>query len=103
MLAMTNPDIPIPAGAVEVDDWVSEGDVRFRYFVGRSWIVRRGAPSVPELDYFEVMTDGTQHADGRVERVLRLDDGRITVEEARELAAALTAAADEVEMLSRDD
>ena len=51
-----------------------------------------------------VLIDGTQRADGRViERLISVDDDDLTVEQARQLAAALTAAADEVEQMNGYD
>jgi hypothetical protein len=50
-----------------------------------------------------ILVDGTQYCDGRVERIISVDDDDLTVEQARQLAAALTAAADEFEQMAGYD
>jgi len=44
-----------------------------------------------------VLVDGTQWSDGRIERRISVDDDDLTVEQARQVAAALVEAADEVD------
>jgi hypothetical protein len=51
----------------------------------------------------EVLIDGTQHADGRVQRVISIDDDNLTVAQARQLAHALMAAADEIDGWTVED
>jgi hypothetical protein len=74
-----------------------------RYFVGSSWVVNRDDKS----EDITVSIDGTQYADGRVERCILVDqlhpDWPLNAGLARELISVLTAAVDEVDqMASRD-
>ena len=90
-----NPNVPSPVGAVEVYDWdLPEAS---RYWVGTKRIIDIGQ----RADEIVVAIDGLQHADGRVERFVNVDqmhpDYPITPQQAREVAAALAAAADELE------
>ena len=105
-------NVPFPAGATQVHDWYDPDgrigepapvefrpDVR-RSFQGSSWVVER-----PDQDRdVHVLIDGEQLADGRVaERVITLDDDSLTPQLARQLAAALIAAADEADQMARYD
>jgi hypothetical protein len=93
------PNVPLPAGAVNVYGW---DDVEFndphRYF--------RGFTRVVECDTdkdISVLVEGTQRPDGRTVRVITVAEGdteampSLTPGLARQIAAALVAAADEVE------
>ena len=69
----------------------------YRRFIGR--------PS--SVGHFSVGIDGLQHGDGRVERFIYVDKDlaldELTDEQARELAGALVAAADDYERLNDVD
>jgi hypothetical protein len=102
-----SPDVPVPAGAVEVYDWADDNEPPWvltdqtnpnanRYFTGSSWTVDRAGREM------RVFIDGLQHANGRVERNIVIDGDAFTIAEARQLAAALIAAADEVDQNSDD-
>lgn len=108
---MTNtipPTFPEPAGAVRVDDeWLLGGrtpeggpDV-WRYFEGSSWIIER------DNDDIEVKIRGLQHADRHVDREIAVGplhpDIPISAAQARQLARALIAAADELERMDEAD
>ena len=98
--------IPNPARAVRVYDWDDRGgiDPLQRYFVGESWVVERGRQ---DRD-LSVFTDGIQYWDRTVKRVIAIGEGdaeaiaELTATHARELAAALIAAGDEIEAAKRD-
>jgi len=82
--------IPAPAGAVTVRGWENiSGDTWQRYFTGTA---RRAGPAT-------VTICGMQSADGAVERWLAVDadDLELSPAQARELATAQWAAADEVD------
>jgi hypothetical protein len=96
-------NVPSPADAVSVDEW---GDAltphAFRLFHGTTRTV--------ELEHgasIDVVIRGTQSADGTVEERGILihggSDDTITTQEARRLAAALIAAADEAEQMNNCD
>jgi hypothetical protein len=95
------PEVPLPAGAVDVDGWypphVTGHPRASRYFVGSKRIVAQRAEAI------EVTIDGIQHADSRVERLITVSyDGREALTElspaaAREVAATRLAASDEIE------
>jgi hypothetical protein len=93
------PNVPFPAGAVEVYDW-DEYDIDHtgRYFRGFTRVVERDTDND-----ISVLVDGTQRTDGRSVRVITVVDGdteaipSLTPGLARQIAAALVAAADEVE------
>jgi hypothetical protein len=92
-------NVPLPAGAVKVYDW---DDIEFndphRYFTGTRRVVERDTD-----EDISVLVDGTQRPDGRIVRVITVVDGdreiipSITPGLARQIGAALIAAADEVE------
>jgi hypothetical protein len=92
------PNIPPPAGAVTVYEWDAPrpftADLPSRYFVG----TRRRVGRV------EILVDGTQWVDGRVELSLTVhgvdNDKNIPTDTARKIAAALTEAADEIDGLT---
>jgi hypothetical protein len=84
-------DLPLPAGAVAVNDWEHMRDNTWaRHFWGTT---RRAGPA-------SVVIHGEQSADGSCERWLHVrddDDSELTPAQARELASALSRAADEVD------
>jgi hypothetical protein len=93
-----------PAGAVSVAPWYnpdlpvsadhSPGPDSQRYFAGSLRVVKRDV---------EVLIDGTQHADGTIERSINvMEDGYerlmdLSSDRARQLGQALLAAADEID------
>jgi hypothetical protein len=100
-------NVPLPAGSVRVYEWddVDTG-APSRYFVGDQWVVERD-----ESDRdITIRVDGTQRSDGRASRQILVLDGNtealidpLTRTQARELARALIAAADEVEQMNAYD
>jgi hypothetical protein len=89
------PGIPLPAGAVHVDDWYDvDTPEPARYFRGSSWSIQR---TDGLADYFCVQVDGTQRHDGTVTRQVVIDDINITAEQALDLALALVEAAHELD------
>jgi hypothetical protein len=87
-------DIPAPPEAIGVvHDWEVWGDGYGRMFA--AWIRTIGSTTVQIL--------GVQHDDGRIERTIFAevndDDGGKTPEQAREIAAMFSEAADELERL----
>ncbi|MBV9512705.1 MAG: hypothetical protein JO280_01485 [Mycobacteriaceae bacterium] len=99
MTTTTQPQIPVPAGAVRVYDWDTPevtGHGWSRYFV---------CASRPADENIEIYVDGTQYADGRTSYCITLTDAEKGTEifdvshtsQARALAAALVAVADDVE------
>jgi len=102
-MATTTSPIPRPLGATEVGDWVDHAGERFRCFAGPIRVVPCARRS--DGDPVAVAIDGTQLADGTIEeRVIRLcgitSDDSMTAETARNIAAALSAAADDLEGLA---
>ena len=94
MTATNFPDLPIPAGAT-ADDWCDLTDIEGDVTRSLTWS-RHDAARVG------VAVDGWQYADGRVTRWVSLYDTEckeLTAEGARQLAAALLDAADELERL----
>ncbi|OBH12090.1 hypothetical protein [Mycobacterium sp. E1747] len=104
-MPLTANAFPQPADAVRIEEWVIDPggpDSAYRCFTGSSWVVGQ-----PEREHdTTVVIVGTQHADRSTERgilVERLDD-ELTIGQARELARALMAAADEAaDMNGRDE
>jgi hypothetical protein len=97
MTTNTFPNLPVPAGAAHVYDWDKGGT---RYFTGTSRrVVERGDRGRDTI----VAIDGTQFSDGQIERVISVDGENLTVEQARRFAAALTAAADEMDEMNGYD
>lgn len=103
-------NVPLPAGAVRIvgGGWehLDITGLPVRYFDGTP----RGVELDERHDDIEVLIAGTQYADGRVQREIMLytldtADGQsltdligpLTLAQARQLAAALTAAADEAD------
>jgi hypothetical protein len=99
-------DVPLPAGATQVYDWDDTStDTPSRYWRGSSWLI--DANDLRGAEDIEVFIDGVQHADGRVERFVHVhqthSDDIITIEQVRQLAQALLAAADEAEQMNSYD
>jgi hypothetical protein len=93
------PNVPLPAGAHLVEDWVDVGtDSPSRYFEGLHRVVERGAPDPGEP--IHVYIAGAQTPDGRLEPIeivvhqLHADEPIMSAATARQLARALIAAAD---------
>ncbi|MDT5144308.1 MAG: hypothetical protein WBZ15_16385 [Mycobacterium sp.] len=90
-------DVPPPPGATKVYDWCDIGSQgAFREFEGTSSIIESEA----EAKGIEVVVVGLQLADGHVEGLhvkVYGDEDQLTAERARRLAAALLAAADEID------
>ena len=98
------PHIPLPAGAVTAE-WQDPGTSGvYRYFEGSHWVV--GPSEDPRQSQGgEVYVRGCQELDGTVEREIAVyelhPDRCVTAQQARQLAEALVAAADEVERWTR--
>lgn len=93
------PDMPLPPGAMYVDDWYDiDSPEPARYFRGSSWLIKRDNRNTDMC----LLVDGSQYVDGRVNRFVVLDDDAMTVAQARQLAAALVAAADEIDRNQSD-
>ena len=107
-------NVPHPAGATKVDDWFNPdapvgtivsyvGPDTARYFTGTSRVVDRDDND----EDIDVSIEGEQYVDGRVQRHIVVHhlhgDEPITPGQARQLAAALTAAADECEQMAGYD
>jgi hypothetical protein len=93
-------NVPHPAGATAVFEWYDTQPGPYsaqRYFRGGSWVVERDNRDTDMC----VQVDGVQNADGRVERFVVLDDDNLNPVQARQLGAALLAAADEVDRATR--
>lgn len=101
MTAITPPNLPVPPGA-EADEWMiptefPEDVVRFL-----TW-------SRHDTDKIGVAVEGSQYGDGRVDRSIgpydnKMTDYRdLTTTDARQLAAALIEAADELDQIAGTD
>jgi hypothetical protein len=97
-----HPNIPNPPGAKRVDDWeVRTGPdgppTVFRCFTGAWRVVDR-----PQDRAIAVELGGLQHLDGRIspEVYVSAIDGPLTPAIARQLGAALIAAADEAQQMN---
>jgi hypothetical protein len=99
------PDVALPAGAVRVREWEwpnrTGHEKPLRYFDGTMRTVERLCGSD-----IEVQIEGTQFSDGNIERLVRVTfpgfhggDDVLTADQARNLSAALAAAADELDAL----
>jgi hypothetical protein len=94
-------NIPTPAGAGHVGEWIDlDTPTPFRFFEGSRRLVER-----PDRGNADVWIIGVQHADGAardIDVVLRMPyhDESLTVVQARQLAAALLAAADEADEMN---
>lgn len=98
MTTTTNPlaNVPLPTCAVKLYPGSDRDGQPVRCFRGTSWAVGRN-DSDREI---EVYIDGTQTVGHGIVRTIIVDDAGLTVDQARDLAAALTAAADEVDRLT---
>lgn len=87
----TVPDVPAPPDATEVSDWSSGDDLALRSFAG----------TVREAVGFAVRVKGVQRRNGTSIRWVSVDvdspGAPLAPEAVRQLASALTAAADEIE------
>ena len=86
-------DVPAPPDATDTGAWdKGEGGIYARFIRGTHRQVR----------HLTVTIGGLQYSNGVIERTIRVqpgetDDGEMTADLAREVAAALTAAADEID------
>jgi hypothetical protein len=91
-------DLPAPAGATRVGDWEPAQRTGYpgpiRYFHGTRRTVEGGY-----REDIEIQIEGIQHSDGRAGRAIRVSGVRdvLSIADARQLARALMAAADEVD------
>jgi hypothetical protein len=92
----STPDVPVPAGA-EPDDWQDDVPQPYRILLG----VLRNTDGV---EHTTVQATAVQYADGRIDDGsvhepphVYLADNALTTMQARELAATLIDAADEVD------
>jgi hypothetical protein len=99
-----SPDVPLPSWAEEVYDWHDLGTPdTYRIFGAPSRTVPADddARDQPWNRAITVRGQGVQYANGRIRPEIQVDqlhaDYPISVRQARQLAAALVAAADEVE------
>jgi hypothetical protein len=98
------PQVSFPAGAVKAD-WPDLGSPNaFRYFEGSRQVVDRRKDLRGSQDIL-VYIAGTQELDGTVEREIVVHqlhaDDPIMPQQARQLASALVAAADEIDRWAR--
>jgi hypothetical protein len=95
------PDLPDPAGALLVDpDWQDSGTNFYRPFHGTSWVVELPDSHVDA----SVKIAGFQYSGGQVECWIHVDNAEgLFPAQARQLARALIAAADEVEKMTGYD
>jgi hypothetical protein len=98
MTAATTPDVPVPAGA-RPDTWQDDSPLPYRVLLGEC----RGIDGV-DTDHVSVQPTAIQFSDGRVDDGsvhepphVYLGDNALSSSQARELAAALIATADEVD------
>jgi hypothetical protein len=92
-------EVPHPAGALTVAGWRLEGGTA-RFFRG----TRRGTGEDPAGRSICVDIDGDQHIDGTVDRYISMNvNACLDSANARDLAAHLLAAADEVDELNRSE
>lgn len=89
-------DLPAPAGAVEMFDWMEWDDGEYR---------RQFTVSKTRLHGVVVELGGTQHSDGRVEHCIVIADDAeedigLTADQARAVAQVLLAAAGELDRVS---
>jgi hypothetical protein len=92
LAAMHNSDIPNPAGATRVDDWMLWDDI--------SWMRAFDVQTFRDGRAI-VYLGGTQDSDGTAAYTIEVErSGDLTAVEARALAVLLTAAADRVDQLT---
>ncbi|MDT5066734.1 MAG: hypothetical protein QOK02_2889 [Mycobacterium sp.] len=91
-------NVPHPAGATRVYEWEAPQATGYpqasRYFVGSTSAIEVGDA---HHKFIGVRIDGTQYADGRIERVISIDDVNLTLEHASRVGAALLTAVEEIE------
>jgi hypothetical protein len=97
--------LPHPAGARRADHWEDDGEGNWsRMFAGSQRFIESPCISTPvtgDRTNIGLDIEGQQHADGTVVRYVYLSGGgELTAISARQLAAALIEAADEVERLN---
>ncbi len=93
------PEVQRPAGALSVTGWRLEGGTA-RFFRG----TRRGTAEDPAGCSICVDIDGDQYIDGTVDRYISINvNACLDSAKARDLAAHLLAAADEVDELNRSE
>jgi hypothetical protein len=103
MTATPHRQFPDPAGATVVGDFEDlQTDTPFRYFEGARRTIGR-----PHRDDVEVYISGVQHRDGSITRDVVVHelhhDHPLTVEQARQLAAALAEVVAEAEQMNGYD
>jgi hypothetical protein len=100
------PNVPMPPGAVQVDDWCDSTDSATRYFEGRTIEVDWPPSSrCHPGKAIQVFVAGIQYADGRIDPkfvVHQLHSNYLLKDAgaARQLARAIMAAADEFDRLT---
>jgi hypothetical protein len=93
------PDVPLPAGTVDIRGWEDTADA--------AWRVVRGAVRSVEGCKVSVSACAVQNSDGSIDRgddaprvsVWNPEDAGLSADQARELASQLVAAADELDGL----
>lgn len=97
----TYPRLPLPAGATDVDpDWHDSGSNFYRPFHGTSRCVELPDSHVDAI----VGIAGFQYSGGQVDRWVNVDNAEaLTPAQARQVARALIAAADEAEQMNDYD
>jgi hypothetical protein len=105
-MTTTTPSVLMPAGAIKVYDWDdTESPHPIRVFDGTTRFIECNGRY--EKEDVMVRLQGIQHADGRVERQIAVsplhEDHPLTIEQARQFARALIAAADEIDQMSEYD
>lgn len=88
-------DVPLPAGAIQNDGWSRHNDTGNWYRLIEWAVIPTQTPAV------DICIDGRQATDGTFTREVALyaEDVRLTAAQARAVAAALSAAADELDRL----
>lgn len=95
MNTIHTPNLPVPAGATAVEEWYAPTEFPEDFTRSLTWFERR-------LGKVGVSIEGAQFGDGHVDRyisVWQAENKELTPSEARELAAAVLEAADELERL----
>jgi hypothetical protein len=97
-MTTTIPDVPVPPGA-RPDTWQDDSPFPYRVLIGEC----RGIDGV-DTDHVSVQPTGIQFSDGRIDDGsehepphVYLRDDALTATQARELAATLIEAADEID------
>jgi hypothetical protein len=108
MTTTTIPNLSLPCGAIKVFDWESPDfiglDQPVRYFDGTRRVIEIEQPTTRDI---EVEIQGQQWGDGVIEREIIVHpmhrDGPISIDQARQLSAAVAAAVEEANLLSTYD